>query len=48
MKKSLMLPLCIIYATVADSYVVIKDKNSTAEVDDNPFTVHHVDEVHNM
>ena len=44
--RALMLIIYITYAFVADSYVVIKDQNTTASNDDDsPFTVHHVNEV---
>ena len=47
--RALMLIILISYASVADSYVVIKDQNTTtSDDDDSPFTVHHVDEVQNM
>ena len=49
--RALMLIICITYASIADSYVVINDNSTTSDDgvfydDDDPFTVHHVDEVH--
>ena len=42
--RALLLIICITYTSIVNSYVVIKDKNTTSD-DDDPFTVHHVDEV---
>ena len=50
--RALMLIICITCATFADSYVITKDNHTTADDDydyvDDPFTVHHVDEVENV
>ena len=50
--RALMLIICITCATFADSYVITKDNHTTADDDydygDDPFTVHHVDEVKNL
>ena len=50
--RALMLIICITCATYADSYVITKDNHTTADDDydygEDPFTVHHVDEVENV
>ena len=50
--RALMLIIYITCATFADSYVITKDNHTTADDDydygDDPFTVHHVDEVENV